>query len=209
MDLINFVQVFLTCLGHPRPLSTRRTCATTIWSVIIDYPFPVCLHRISFLPCSLVCLAQLSLFQLLAQNLPCRSSHFGHRNDMVHQSSTSPFNQSSNLLSTNCWYALRIYNIWSGSFRQLCSERTPVRFRTTPLVHPLTFTCSDNRDKVETYLAFGASRFEACRPIAKEALRLALTPIVNQMRSVRLRRGSRLRLTAAATVFLGLYPSRA
>jgi len=38
-----------------------------------------------------------------------------------------------------------------------------------------------NRDKVETYLAFGASRIEACRPIAKEALRLALTPTINNM----------------------------
>lgn len=41
---------------------------------------------------------------------------------------------------------------------------------------------SENRDKVETYLAFGASRFEACKPIATDALRLALTPNVNQMR---------------------------
>jgi ABC-type iron transport system FetAB permease component len=40
----------------------------------------------------------------------------------------------------------------------------------------------DNKDKIETYLAFGASRLEACRPIAKEALRLALTPTINQMR---------------------------
>ncbi|KAF9236692.1 hypothetical protein BU15DRAFT_89001 [Melanogaster broomeanus] len=39
----------------------------------------------------------------------------------------------------------------------------------------------DNRDKVEMYLAFGASRFEACLPIAREALRLALTPTINQM----------------------------
>ncbi|KZT01548.1 UPF0014-domain-containing protein [Laetiporus sulphureus 93-53] len=39
----------------------------------------------------------------------------------------------------------------------------------------------DNQDKVEMYLAFGASRMEACKPIAKEALRLALTPNVNQM----------------------------
>lgn len=43
---------------------------------------------------------------------------------------------------------------------------------------------SENRDKTETYLAFGASRLEAVKPIAKEALRLALTPVVNQMRSV-------------------------
>ncbi|KAG9314935.1 hypothetical protein JVU11DRAFT_4043 [Chiua virens] len=39
----------------------------------------------------------------------------------------------------------------------------------------------DNRDKVETYLAFGASRFEACLPIARDALRLALAPTISQM----------------------------
>ncbi|KAF9001556.1 hypothetical protein BDQ17DRAFT_1281401 [Cyathus striatus] len=39
----------------------------------------------------------------------------------------------------------------------------------------------ENRDKVEIYLAFGASRSEACRPIVKEALRLALTPTINNM----------------------------
>ncbi|EIW84462.1 hypothetical protein CONPUDRAFT_80795 [Coniophora puteana RWD-64-598 SS2] len=39
----------------------------------------------------------------------------------------------------------------------------------------------ENRDKIETYLAFGASRFEACTPLAQEALRLALTPTMNQM----------------------------
>jgi len=39
----------------------------------------------------------------------------------------------------------------------------------------------DNRDKVEIYLAFGATRQEACRPLVEEALRLALLPTVNQM----------------------------
>jgi len=39
----------------------------------------------------------------------------------------------------------------------------------------------ENRDKIEVYLAFGASRLEACRPIAKQALRLALTPMISQM----------------------------
>ncbi|KAF8072215.1 UPF0014-domain-containing protein [Lyophyllum atratum] len=39
----------------------------------------------------------------------------------------------------------------------------------------------ENRDKVEMYLAFGASRMEACKPIAREALKLALTPVINQM----------------------------
>ena len=41
---------------------------------------------------------------------------------------------------------------------------------------------SENRDKIEVYLAFGASRLEACRPIAKQALGLALTPMISQMR---------------------------
>nr|XP_018265880.1 uncharacterized protein I303_02256 [Kwoniella dejecticola CBS 10117]OBR88038.1 hypothetical protein I303_02256 [Kwoniella dejecticola CBS 10117] len=40
---------------------------------------------------------------------------------------------------------------------------------------------SENRDKIETYLAFGASRFEACKPVGKEALKLALLPVTNQL----------------------------
>ncbi|EJD49554.1 hypothetical protein AURDEDRAFT_112427 [Auricularia subglabra TFB-10046 SS5] len=39
----------------------------------------------------------------------------------------------------------------------------------------------ENRDKVEMYLAFGATRMEACRGVATEALRLALLPVINQM----------------------------
>ncbi|KAJ3563823.1 hypothetical protein NP233_g8688 [Leucocoprinus birnbaumii] len=39
----------------------------------------------------------------------------------------------------------------------------------------------ENRDKIEVYLAYGASRIEACRPIAIEALRVALTPSINSM----------------------------
>ena len=41
---------------------------------------------------------------------------------------------------------------------------------------------AENKDKVETYLAFGASRFEAVRPIGVEALKLALLPTINQLR---------------------------
>ena len=37
------------------------------------------------------------------------------------------------------------------------------------------------RDNIEVYLAFGATRLEACRPIAIEALRIALLPTVNSM----------------------------
>ncbi|KIK60383.1 hypothetical protein GYMLUDRAFT_43680 [Collybiopsis luxurians FD-317 M1] len=39
----------------------------------------------------------------------------------------------------------------------------------------------DNRDRVEMYLAFGASRMEASKPILVDALRIALTPTINQM----------------------------
>ncbi|KZT53507.1 hypothetical protein CALCODRAFT_439982 [Calocera cornea HHB12733] len=39
----------------------------------------------------------------------------------------------------------------------------------------------ENRDKTETMLAMGASRYEACLPIAKDSLTLALTPVINQM----------------------------
>jgi len=39
----------------------------------------------------------------------------------------------------------------------------------------------ENRDKTETLLALGATRLEACRPLAVEALRIALTPTINMM----------------------------
>lgn len=39
----------------------------------------------------------------------------------------------------------------------------------------------ENRDKVEVYLAFGASRMEASRSLVKDALRMALTPVINSM----------------------------
>jgi len=39
----------------------------------------------------------------------------------------------------------------------------------------------ENRDKVEIYLAFGATRVEACKPTAIQALKLALTPTINSM----------------------------
>lgn len=37
-----------------------------------------------------------------------------------------------------------------------------------------------SKDKVETLLAHGATRTEACRPVAVEALRLALLPVINR-----------------------------
>ena len=47
--------------------------------------------------------------------------------------------------------------------------------------HAIEFP-SENRDKVEIYLAFGATRVEACRPTAIRALVLALTPTINSMK---------------------------
>jgi ABC-type iron transport system FetAB permease component len=51
---------------------------------------------------------------------------------------------------------------------------------------PLMLMCpfwphSSQRDTVEVLLTHGASRFEACRPVAAEALRTALLPVLNQM----------------------------
>jgi ABC-type iron transport system FetAB permease component len=40
----------------------------------------------------------------------------------------------------------------------------------------------ENRDKVEIYLAFGATRLEACRSIAKVALKMALMAVINKMK---------------------------
>ena len=65
---------------------------------------------------------------------------------------------------------------------ELYSKGTRVS-RLTPLSgRVLTEYWSENHDKTETLLAFGASRFEACRPLAIESLRLALMPTINQMR---------------------------
>ncbi|KAJ3196535.1 hypothetical protein HK101_008544 [Irineochytrium annulatum] len=40
---------------------------------------------------------------------------------------------------------------------------------------------SDHKERIELYLAFGASRWEAARPVSVEAIRLALLPHINMM----------------------------
>jgi len=45
----------------------------------------------------------------------------------------------------------------------------------------ITKEVTENKDKIETYLAFGATRMEACLPLARDALKLSLLPTVNQM----------------------------
>jgi len=44
------------------------------------------------------------------------------------------------------------------------------------------FTNSENKEKIELYLSMGATRWEACRPVAVEAMRRAMLPTINQMR---------------------------
>ncbi|CAD6589457.1 MAG: hypothetical protein CYPHOPRED_004844, partial [Cyphobasidiales sp. Tagirdzhanova-0007] len=48
-------------------------------------------------------------------------------------------------------------------------------------VNYVTREVVENRDKLETYLAHGASRAEACLPLASEAVKIALLPTINQM----------------------------
>jgi hypothetical protein len=88
-------------------------------------------------------------------------------------------------LSPRCWYALWERDLGRLGDAGLCTERTRVRRSLPPLgaCRP-NECCSENRDKTETLLAFGASRLEACRPLAVNALRLALMPTINQMRCV-------------------------
>ncbi|KAI1315013.1 hypothetical protein EDD11_001398 [Mortierella claussenii] len=40
---------------------------------------------------------------------------------------------------------------------------------------------SENKEKIELYLSMGATRWEACRPVAIEAMRRAMLPTINQM----------------------------
>lgn len=84
-------------------------------------------------------------------------------------------------------YVVRRNNFRHRGLRDIRSERDIVRTDHCPFHQFVLILRSDNKDKVEMYLAFGASRFEACKPIARDALRLALTPNINQMRSVVLR----------------------
>ena len=73
------------------------------------------------------------------------------------------------------------------SVAELCPEGTRVGHLSSPCGTTSLNRHSENRDKTETLLAFGASRFEACRPLAVETLRLALLPTINQMRYAKAR----------------------
>ena len=89
--------------------------------------------------------------------------------------------------SSHSGYDVRERSRGHFSLAELYSEGTRVsrsssRHLSAKCVNDSADYCSENHDKTETLLAFGASRFEACRPLAVEALRLALMPVINQMR---------------------------
>lgn len=48
-------------------------------------------------------------------------------------------------------------------------------------INTLLSTIIDRKDRIEMYLAYGASRWEAARPIAIEAIKLGLLPGINSM----------------------------
>lgn len=72
----------------------------------------------------------------------------------------------------------------------MCSKNYSEQCYTSNYALELIGFLRENRDKVEVYLAFGATRMEACKPIAIDALVLALTPVINQMRSAPTNEGS-------------------
>ena len=92
--------------------------------------------------------------------------------------------------SPSAWYALWQRNFSGGCVVILYLKRFLVSVRhifAALFAYPsrvASHDSSENKDKVETYLAFGATRFEACTPIAQDALRFALLPVINQMRYV-------------------------
>jgi hypothetical protein len=94
------------------------------------------------------------------------------------------------LFSSHLRYVVWLYDQWNSCSDGVRASRTSVRptiFLFSILSHTelnsedFSLFPRENRGNIEVYLAFGASRFEACRPIAVEALRLALLPTINQM----------------------------
>lgn len=121
----------------------------------------------------------------------CVSCRFGHQNNSVSIDTASPFLS----LLTTCVWLVPVMGMLCGNaigaimvsqsyiLKEL--ELVVLSLWRSHLAERVLIFYSENRDKTETLLAFGASRFEACRPLAVDALRLALMPVVNQMRYVR------------------------
>ncbi|KAG6917710.1 hypothetical protein DXG01_001361 [Tephrocybe rancida] len=172
--------------------------AFILFDVAVSAFFGLGIER-SLMTAAVRCMLQLAVMAVLLQQVFSTENPWAvagivfclgpHRNAGVNHSyidiRITVRNVDSSVLDTRAihpdrGYALRKHNLGDSRICELCAQRTPVR-----PVYSFP-TCSyrahrENRDKVEMYLTFGASRMEACRPIAREALRLALTPVVNQM----------------------------
>ncbi|KAF9560528.1 hypothetical protein EC968_006131 [Mortierella alpina] len=64
---------------------------------------------------------------------------------------------------------------------QCLSQLRPSQGSSGLKTHINRWDLSENKEKIELYLSMGASRWEACRPIAVEAMRRAMMPTINQM----------------------------
>ncbi len=122
--------------------------------------------------------------------MQCAFHPFGLRNNSVSIETLSDhLNSDLCMVSPRGGYAVRERDRGRYGSTELYSERARVSLSPLlPCFHlaergpiPRGFF-SENRDKTETLLAFGASRFEACRPLAVEAIRLAMMPTINAMR---------------------------
>ena len=146
--------------------------------------------RQSFFRPSSPCFVPYSLWQSSEPGSPCQLTPLQHRNNSVSPQHLLKLPRWSNQsCSSRRRYAIRKLNLCDRGFHRLCAKgvcvsiynhNSDATFPSADHRHP----GSENRDKIEVYLAFGASRLEACRPIAKQALRLALTPMISQMRLV-------------------------
>ena len=89
------------------------------------------------------------------------------------------------LSSPYSWHALWRIRVWNSCGCYLYPHGIPVYSKWFPFIplhiHAIRLS-REHRDKIETYLAFGATRVEACRPMAIQALKLALMPQITNMR---------------------------
>ena len=118
--------------------------------------------------CLSPCLVQRYQSQFSGQSLLCPWNPSGRRSNTVRAS--SPVSSLTCLLA----YVVPIVGMLCGA--TISGVVVAVRY--------ILKEFQESKDKIEIYLAFGATRAEACRPLAVQALKLALTPCINGMRFV-------------------------
>ena len=93
--------------------------------------------------------------------------------------------KTDKICSSPCsWHALLPMHGGNIGCCYLYSQGIPVMFFGSKFIFMqlIIFFSRENRDKIEIYLTFGATRVEACRPILIEALKLVLIPLITSMR---------------------------